>query len=272
MVFQVSKVPELMKPRLTQPLLSWRVVAASAAGKRHVQQKQPCQDAVRWQAEADGWLFAAVADGAGSAKLGELGAATAATAALAALRQQFASTGVPRDATLAEAGLREVLRAARAAVVTEATQRGAALGDLATTLVCGVAGPAWAGAAQIGDGAVVFSDNAGQLRALTKPLAGEYLNETVFLTSENMLERAQFQTWSGGLRHLALFSDGLQMLALKMPEGTPHAPFFRPLFTWLGRVADPDAARPELLAWLASPRVTDRTDDDLTLLLAGRVD
>jgi hypothetical protein len=261
-----------MKPSLAQPPSPWRVVAASTAGKRHVQQKQPCQDAVRWEAGPDGWVLAVVADGAGSAKLGEIGAATAVAAALAALRQQFGHPGAPRDATLAEAGLREAFRAARAALVAEAASRGAAVGDLATTLVCSVAGPVLVAAAQIGDGAVVFDDTAGQLRTLTRPVAGEYLNETVFLTSENLFERAQFQTWSGGLRHLALFSDGLQMLALKMPAGEPHPPFFKPLFAWLARVADPDAGRQELLAWLTSPRVTDRTDDDLTLLLARQVE
>ena len=32
-----------------------------------------------------------------------------------------------------------------------------------------------------------------------------------------------------------MFSDGLQRLALKLPEGTPHAPFFTPLFRFATR-------------------------------------
>lgn len=261
-----------MKPGPVHPGPLWRVVAASATGKRHLQQRQPCQDAVRWETPAEGWLCAAVADGAGSARFGEVGAATAADAALAALGRWFATTGAGRDASPAEGVLREVLSAARAAVLAEATNRAATPGELATTLVCAVSAPGWVAAVQVGDGAVVLGDPEGQFRSLTRPLAGEYLNETVFLTSEAMLERAQFQVWSGRARQLALFSDGLQMLALKMPDGTPHAPFFQPLFAWLDRGGEPDAARAELERWLGSPRVTDRTDDDLTLLLATRGD
>jgi hypothetical protein len=261
-----------MKPGPVHPGPLWRVVAASATGKRHLQQRQPCQDALRWETHADGWLFAAVADGAGSARFGEVGAATAATAALVALRRCFATTGACRDALPAEPVLRDVLSAARAAVLAEATNRATTPGELATTLVCAVSAPGWVAAVQVGDGAAVLGDAEGQFRSLTRPLAGEYLNETVFLTSETMLAQAQFQTWSGQARQLALFSDGLQMLALKMPDGTPHAPFFKPLFAWLDRRGEPEAARAELEGWLTSPRVSERTDDDLTLLLATRGD
>jgi len=62
---------------------------------------------------------------------------------------------------------------------------------------------------------------------------GEYINETIFLISPNAIETAQFQVLREKLRHLAVFSDGLQMLALKIPEGTPHGPFLRLCFGFL---------------------------------------
>ena len=92
---------------------------------------------------------------------------------------------------------------------------------------------------------------------------------TIFLISPNAIETAQFQVLREKLRHFAVFSDGLQMLALKIPEGTPHGPFFAPLFRFSGEwKEEEDDAKQQLESFLRSPRVSERTDDDLTLLLA----
>jgi hypothetical protein len=69
---------------------------------------------------------------------------------------------------------------------------------------------------------------------------------------------------------LALFSDGLQMLALKMPPGTPHPPFFAPLMRFVAQTRDRATAEEHLRGFLQSPRIAERADDDLTLVLAVR--
>jgi hypothetical protein len=84
------------------------------------------------------------------------------------------------------------------------------------------------------------------------------------------MEKVQTSVWRGQAAHLALFSDGLQMLALKMPEGTPHAPFFGPLFRFAASAEEDGPAVGTMEAFLRSPRVTQRTDDDLTLVIAIR--
>jgi len=56
-----------------------------------------------------------------------------------------------------------------------------------------------------------------------------------------------------------------------MPSGEPHQPFFSPLFRFVAQVTDETVAQEELMEFLQSPRVTQRTDDDLTLLLAAFV-
>jgi hypothetical protein len=128
--------------------------------------------------------------------------------------------------------------------------------------------PAWIVAIQVGDGAVVVR-RGETFEALTAPDHGEYINESTFLTSGDYQEHAQVvirdQT---GIDGVALLSDGLQLLALNLQTGEPFAPFFRPLLQFAAR---PDADEPELSAFLASPRVCARTDDDKTLLLAVRV-
>ena len=68
---------------------------------------------------------------------------------------------------------------------------------------------------------------------------------------------------------LALFSDGLQMLALKMPQGTPHPTFFSPLLGLLATTPLGQATK-HLQGFLQSPRVAEKAEDDLTLLLAIR--
>lgn len=250
----------------------------------------------------------ALGDGAGSATSGGLGADLATRAALRAMAAHCADkqaraglveertvtpaggsrptnpqpqpelTGTCRPGALtgrgsgqlpaAEAAIRRAFGEARTALEREAAGRGGALRDLATTLLVCLATPEWIAAGQIGDGAVVLGEGDGAWRTLTKPASGEYLNETVFVTSDDALDRAQIATHKGPVRELAVFSDGLQMLALKLADTAPHAPFFRPLFNWLSKANDPFAAGRDLHVLLHSPRVTDRTDDDLSLCLA----
>jgi hypothetical protein len=158
-----------------------------------------------------------------------------------------------------------------AAVKAEAAERGVAVRDLATTLTLLVAAPQLVAAAQVGDGAVVLSDWRGSPIALTLPKAGEYTNETTFLVSPGALKEVQVAVWRGVPTHVAAFTDGLQRLALKLPEGVPHTPFFDPLFRFVESDSAEEEAQSRLIGFLASRRIRQRTDDDLTLLLAARL-
>jgi hypothetical protein len=118
----------------------------------------------------------------------------------------------------------------------------------------------------------VVANKKGTTISLTKPPMDESLDLTTFLTSQNAMDSMQICLWEGNPAQLAMFSDGLQMLALQMPEGIAHAPFFAPLFKFISEAQDLDVAHQELEGFLRSPRVCDRTDDDLTLLLASLAD
>jgi hypothetical protein len=68
-------------------------------------------------------------------------------------------------------------------------------------------------------------------------------------------------------------SDGLTRLALKMPSYEPHVPFFQPLFAYIEETSPANSnvkAEQQMAAFLASERVSARTDDDKTLVLAVR--
>jgi serine/threonine protein phosphatase PrpC len=244
----------------------WQVVSASVTGKSHEKQNLPCQDAQGYKHLSDSCLIFAVADGAGSAKLADLGANIAVKIALETLEKQINSVDID---LVWEDYLKLALNQALTAIQTESITQETEVRELATTLILGIATPELVAVAQVGDGAIVVEDKTGNIQELTIPASGEYLNETIFLISPNALETAQINLWSGQAKYLAAFSDGLQMLALKMPEGKPHHPFFSPLFKFVETITDETDAQEQLIGFLRSPRVTQRTDDDLTLILAS---
>ncbi|MGL5510695.1 MAG: PP2C family serine/threonine-protein phosphatase, partial [Microcoleaceae cyanobacterium] len=167
--------------------------------------------------------------------------------------------------------LLDALRAAQGAIAQTAEKLEVELRELATTLILVIATPELVIGGQVGDGASVIGDRHGQIISLTMPDSGEHINETTFLIEENALEHIKIEIWHGQAKNLAIFSDGLQMLALKMPMATPHQPFFQPLFKFLQQVTDMEEANQQLEGFLRSPKVTERADDDLTLLLASLI-
>jgi hypothetical protein len=249
----------------------WRVIAASVCGTHHERKGQPCQDTHCWHVLPERVLVAAIADGAGSAPLGAVGAAIAARAGMEAIVTHVAQPWRPENDKHWATLLKDALKAARAAMEVEATAREVAMSDLATTLILVAATPEVISAAQVGDGAVVVSKSEGSIIALTSPESGDYLNETTFLSESTALDTAQVITWHGGIAHIAVFSDGLQLLALKIPGGVPHVPFFSPLFRFAAGAIDIEWAQEQLMMFLRSPRVRQHVDDDLTLLLAALV-
>jgi hypothetical protein len=144
---------------------------------------------------------------------------------------------------------------------------------LATTVILVVVGEEYLAVAQIGDGAVLYGTAEDEtIFTATNPDRGEYANESTFVTSNNYLEHLQCHFLHRSIDRLMAFTDGLQMLALDMRDGAakPHLPFCLPLFSFAGGMENVDDCRKELLQFLSSPRVEERTDDDKSLLLIVR--
>jgi hypothetical protein len=160
----------------------------------------------------------------------------------------------------------DALLCARAALEDEAVASGAARGDLATTLLVVRASADEVATAQVGDGAVVV--RRGATYEVPAPDAkGEYLNETVFLTSSAWRSSMRVACVDGqGVAAVAAMTDGLQLVAFDLASGAPHGPFFDPFVAF----AAEDGPVEQLEAFLASARVAERTDDDVTLVVAIR--
>ena len=247
---------------------AWKVVGASVAGTSHLRAELPCQDAYLISYEAGGGLLIAVADGAGSAPRSGEGAHRAVGRSLAALK--VATQQPPQD----ESGWREAMALAfaeaREALVNLAESEGEPLPAFSTTLTCVAAVDGWLAVGQIGDGAVVFQEEDGTLYTAVQPHRGEYANETRFVTSPGALDFLEVRALAQEVRALAVTTDGLLKLALLMPDYVPHPPFFDPLLKWVAQMESATVGEEELSAFLASERVSARTSDDKTLVLATR--
>lgn len=199
----------------------------------------------------DGRVVAAVADGAGSALRSDEGSAAAVAAAAEAVRDG--------------ADLPGVFEAACAALGEEPAERA----ERATTLLVGVLDDQRLAVGQVGDGFAVIRRN-GIYGIVGEVDDREYVNETVFLSSSSWRDHLRVTTIdAAAVDACALLTDGLQLVAIELATATPFAGFFDPLFAWLGSGAD-TAPDEELAAFLASPRLAERTDDDVSLALIRR--
>jgi len=243
----------------------WRCISASVIGSSHVAQKLPCQDAHETLTLDDGTLIVAVADGAGSAKRSEEGSRLAVHNSVRYLAGQLQAT-CPQTSDECESLLAKAVADTRAAL--EELAPGEHFKEVATTLLLTVVTDRWLSSIQVGDGAVVCRDQSGAMQVLSARGDSEYINETTFLTSSDYLKHLHHATLpSQDVTGLAMFSDGIELLALRYADNTAHEPFFRTMFQF---AETPSSNSAEMEEFLLSERVCERTDDDKTLVLAVR--
>lgn len=247
----------------------WRVLQTSVRGTAHVRDELPCQDSgfavVTRPAEED-FLVVACADGAGSAELSQEGSRIACTdlVQLVCAELQAGLRVEQIDRTLVTKWYATI----HANLGAAAEERQVPRRQLACTLLMAIAGESTAVFAQVGDGAIVVRDGE-RYDVIFWPQSGEYLNLTNFVTDETFSTALQISTL-GRVEEIAVMTDGLQMLALNFAMRTPHHQFFEPMFEPLRRTLTPDDLVVPLRGFLGSPQVVDKTDDDLTLILATR--
>lgn len=246
----------------------WRQISSSVCGAAHRAANLPCQDSARvvaFHKKIPGALIACVADGAGSARCSDTGSLLACNAAVecadAYLEERGAVCGVDMNDALAWCDF------ARGRIDAEATSRKAEFHDFATTLCLAVVTPQGSCFMQIGDGAMVLRKH-GAWGVVFWPQSGEYANSTSFITSHDYRERVQFLVIPSDFQEVALFTEGIERLALRFDTHTPYPPFFEPLFRALRAADDWSSLIHSLEQFLKSPSVAARSDDDKTLVLA----
>jgi hypothetical protein len=253
---------------------AWRHAAASVLGTAHVKLGLPCQDAhrcsVQQSAGGEPVLIAVVCDGAGSAARAEDGSRLASRLAHDEIAAALAGGSGVRGITRGWVEDWLIRFHAEIAELARAEERQSR--DFACTLLAAVVGSDCAVFFQIGDGVIVVAEDEDAYRWIFWPDTGEYENVTFFATEPDACNHLQFELAERRIDEVAVLSDGLQRLALHYQSRTAHAAFFKPMLAVL-REASEDALEPlstQLEAYLSSPAVNERTDDDKTLVLASR--
>ena len=254
----------------------WKVALASVQGTSHISSDTPCQDAARAEIievpEGKPVLIAIVSDGAGSARYSHIGSRIACDHFLDCIVAHL-TIGNPIS-TINREMIETWLLAYQYELESIAAESAHKIAEYACTVLVSILGEHQSAFAQIGDGAIVVAadDEPDELCWMYWPQQGEYENVTYFSTSDDAAERLQFDLISRPMDELAMFSDGVQKLALHYQSRTVHTPFLLPKLKVLRK--EPPGHLPELsrgLAnYLASEPVNSRTDDDKTLILATR--
>ncbi|MGI5457427.1 PP2C family serine/threonine-protein phosphatase [Streptomyces sp. CA-249302] len=254
----------------------WRIHGVSVTGYRHHRAGMPGQDACTYGSSASVAVLA-VADGAGSRARSGQGARLAVELAV----EHFGRRAVAAVECVPGEGVHELLTEAYRDVSKVFLDRtGPEADDFATTLTVVVLAPDWLGHLSVGDGFVVLragtEDGERQFHLLPQPAAaGEYSNETVFLTSPDAARWVHTDCVSDpGIDGVLLSTDGLAQAALSRSAAgppIPNASFTDAVFRSLdapGPVSE--SAHESLAALLRSDRLTALNADDKTLLRAVR--
>jgi len=246
----------------------WRWAAASRIGTSHQRLGTRKQDAYGVRLDAH-TLCAVVSDGAGSASHGGEGASVVCRHFLLAFKAWLAKHSQLSDEETVQSWMDEL----RDRLSVAARHRGLTRRQFAATLAMLVIFDDQVVTLQVGDSALVGRKTDGTWEALCWPENGEFASTTYFVTDD---PEARLHVTRRQLEHdaFALFSDGLEAVALDHSIQQPFARFFDPMFravdeaSGTARLATLSAA---LGQYLDSPRLCERTDDDKTLILiSGR--
>jgi hypothetical protein len=248
--------------------MAWRVFAAAATGKSHLDGGIPCQDAF-FSATVGDTLVAAVCDGAGSQPLSHLGAAALSQGVVQALAQRLEAGGAfpLGDATALHAIVADAVATVRNALERVAVYDGSELQQFAATLVGVVADGQGGAFFHVGDGQGV-AELSDDTVTLSLPENGEYANETYFVTGEAWREHLRVTPFAPGASRLALMSDGAASFVLDKGQRALFRAFVDPVCAWLASSPDDATAQAGLHGTLDDPRTHRITGDDKTLLLA----
>jgi len=253
--------------------MSWKAIGKSVTGTSHLASGKGCEDVIQYSVLQDindeEVLICCASDGAGSARFASLASEFATNKVMESLSLFGLACYDPNEKdifTLVEDVYEGLALIARLQEV--------ALNEYSCTLLGCYLSKQTSVFFQIGDGAIVTGAGNGQYSTIWWPQNGEYHNTTTFIVDDPKLPNLRISITNEETKEIALFSDGLQMLALNMENKTVHHPFFNDLFTFLRKADDYDkieVLNNKLEAYLDSDTINNRTDDDKTLFLATRI-
>ncbi|GAA4467790.1 PP2C family serine/threonine-protein phosphatase [Nemorincola caseinilytica] len=253
--------------------MTWKAIGQSVAGTSHIAAAKGCEDAVRYEvfSHPHGYdvLACCISDGAGSATHAAIASAFTVTKAMEYI-QHFIAHGEE----LTEAHIYALAEDIYHGLAEEAAANELPISEYSCTIAACILTPDRSAFMQIGDGAIVRDDGNDGYNIVWWPQTGEYHNTTYFITDNSSLGDLHVMVTDTPVNEIALFTDGLQLLALNMEASSVHQPFFKDLFRYLRQADNSDKIAVldhKLAEYLDSPRINERTDDDKTLFMATRL-
>ncbi len=255
---------------------NWIYAFTSITGTSHEKLNLPCQDCCECQviklSEGSEILVAVVSDGAGSAKYAEDASRLICSLVIREILAFFENgNGLER---INREFINDLIKHIREEILLRADNTNSKLRDYASTVLTAIIGESEAVFFQLGDGAIVVSDSEeiNNYGYVFWPQRGEYENTTFFITDDTAFEKFEFENVKRRIERFAIFSDGIQRLALNYQHKKVHMPFFQMLFKYLESSKEnssEDIVVP-IKKLLNSQLVNERTDDDKTIFLALR--
>lgn len=252
----------------------WCWIGACSTGSSHIKAGTGCQDSACCVELVNGdhnALLVVVSDGAGTAEFASVGSRLVvegfARRALSDLRAGLTFEKISSEQ------IRDWIDDIRERIFVSAMRREVSPRQLAATLVSAIVFAEGAIISHIGDGACVIRKKGESCWQVPSwPAHGEYASSTYFVTDDPE-PNLDFAVVKDEISEIAVFSDGIERLALDFSSKTASARFFDPMFAPLKPLGSgrDRALSSTLRKYLDSSLITQRTDDDKSLVLARRV-
>ena len=241
----------------------WVAVQGAVIGKSHFQENTVCQDKT-FIYETPSALAVALADGAGSAKMSHYGAETVTKEVCKLLCGRFdefynSSTPMPVKSVILSHLLNELH--------DTAAEKNCEIADLASTLLAVVISDNRFLIIHLGDGVIACVRN-DEIKVVSRPQNGEFVNTTYFVTSPHALEMMNLiRGFAAVISGFVLMSDG-SGVSLYSKQRNEVAPVLQRLVKRLG-MTSPEYLQPILQTSLEKV-VANKTRDDCSLILVSR--
>lgn len=255
--------------------MSILVFGKSVVGASHVKIGKGMDDSYGSFVKGDS-IIAVTADGAGSAPFSKKGADLVVSTFISKFKDSD-DLGDP------ETFITSTLETAREEIKNASQQKEylaadlkpmhkPSLKDYATTVLVFIGiGDKWY-TSHIGDGAIVIY-NDERFEVVSQPYNSEYVNETVFLTSDNYMRFLDLKS-GNGFQKVFIFTDGIQRGVLEPENGIlkPFLPFFEDISKFSDSVISEEQGSNEIEKLLLSDQFSEISDDDKTLVVVVKRD
>jgi len=232
----------------------------------------PCQDSSLAELVDNGnTVICALSDGAGSAKYAEEASMTQVEEVVQYFRCILFDHPNPIE-LIKEFDVTDgikVLDEIRQKLSELSKANGVKINDYSATLLFGIINKECSVFYQVGDGCWVIKKN-NIYCAVTQPTQGEFVGQTVFVSSSNYSQEIQFEKIPFSIDAIIGFTDGIERLALDIKNNAPHYQFFNPIVESFIQEENRKSFEERISSFLNSERVCDRTDDDKTIVLIAQ--